>query len=166
MGSQVSINHITIRTDFRSGDIGYITYLHGILYKQEYDYGIEFESYVAAGLSEFYENYDPDRNRVWVCEHDSQIIGFLLLMDRGEAAQLRYFLIRPEYRGIGLGNKLMALYMEFFYKCDYKSSYLWTTQELDTAAYLYLKHGFKLTEEKQSTAFGKPVVERKYELVA
>jgi len=87
-------------------------------------------------------------------------------MDRGEAAQLRYFLIRPEYRGIGLGNKLMALYMEFFHECDYESSYLWTTQELHAAAYLYLKHGFQLTEEKESTAFGKRVVEQKYELVA
>ena len=105
--------------------------------------------------------YDP---LYWVFEHDDQIIGFLLLMDRGEAAQLRYFLIRPEYRGIGLGKKLMELYIEFFHKCDYKSSYLCTTQELDTAAYLYLKHGFKLTEEKESTAFGKRVVERKYEL--
>jgi peptidyl-dipeptidase Dcp len=120
---------------------------------------------VAAGLSEFYKNYDPDRNRVWVCEHDGQIIGFLLLMDRGEAAQLRYFLIRPEYRGMGLGKRLIELYMEFFYKCGYKSSYLWTTHELDTATHLYRKHGFEHTAEKESTAFGKPLVEQKYELV-
>ena len=165
MSSEVSIKDITIRTHLRPGDIGYVTYLHGILYKQEYDYGIEFESYVAAGLYEFYKNYDPEKNRVWVCEHDGQMIGFLLLMARGEAAQLRYFLIRPEYRGLGLGKKLMELYMEFFHQCGYKSSYLWTTHELDTAASLYQKHGFKLMEEKESTAFGKPLVERKYELV-
>ena len=164
MSSEASISHITIRTDLRSGDIGYVTYLHGILYKQEYDYGIEFESYVAAGLSEFYEKYDPARNRVWVCEHNGQMIGFLLLMDRRESAQLRYLLIRPEYRGMGLGKKLMELYMEFFCQCGYQSSYLWTTHELDTAAHLYQKHGFKLTEGKESTAFGKSLVERKYEL--
>jgi peptidyl-dipeptidase Dcp len=163
--SEVNINDITIRTDLRAGDIGYVIYLHGILYKREYDYGIGFESYVAAGLFEFYKNYNPDRNRVWVCEHNSQIVGFLLLMNRGEAAQLRYFLICPEYRGIGLGKRLMELYMEFFYHCGYKSSYLWTTHELETAARLYQRHGFRLTEEKESTVFGKPLVERKYELV-
>ena len=162
----VDINDISIRTDLRSGDIGYVTYLHGILYQQEYGYGIEFESYVAAGLSEFYREYDPARSRVWVCEHVSKIIGFLLLMDRGEAAQLRYFLIHPDYRGLGLGRKLMGLYMEFLYQCGYTSSYLWTTNELATAASLYQKHGFRLAEEKQSSAFGKPLVERKYELVA
>lgn len=165
MNSKVSINDITIRTDLRSGDLGYVTYLHGILYQQEYGYGIEFESYVAAGLCEFYKNYNPERNRIWVCEHNGQMIGFLLLMDRGEMAQLRYFIIRPEYRGTGLGKKLMELYMVFFYQCGYRSSYLWTTHELDTAAHLYQKHGFKLTEEKESTAFGKPLVEQKYELI-
>jgi GNAT superfamily N-acetyltransferase len=165
VNSELISNDITIRTDLRSGDIGYVIYLHGILYKREYDYGIEFESYVAAGLFEFYENYYPDRIRVWVCEHNDQIVGFLLLMNRGEAAQLRYFLIRPEYRGIGLGKRLMELYMEFFRQCGYKSSYLWTTHELETAARLYQRHGFKLAEEKKSTVFGKPLIEQKYELV-
>ena len=165
MNKKIDLNDITIRTHLRSGDIGYIIYLHGILYSREYDYGLAFESYVAEGLSEFYQNYSPDRDRVWVCEHDDEIIGFLLLMDRGEAAQLRYFLICPDYRGIGLGNKLMDLYMEFFNQCGYKSSYLWTTHELDTAAYLYEKHGFNLVEEKESISFGKPLFERKYELI-
>jgi len=45
---------IVIRTELKAGDIGYVTYLHGILYKKEYNYSISFESYVAAGLHEFY----------------------------------------------------------------------------------------------------------------
>jgi GNAT superfamily N-acetyltransferase len=161
----MDINDISIRTDLRSGDLGYVAYLHGILYEREYDYGVAFEAYVAAGLVEFYTNYDPARNRVWVCEHDERIVGFLLLMDRGDAAQLRYFLVQPEYRGIGLGKKLMELYLQFLGECGYKSSYLWTTHELDTAANLYRRHGFKLAEEKESAAFGKPLIEQKYELL-
>jgi peptidyl-dipeptidase Dcp len=93
------------------------------------------------------------------------MIGFLLLMDRGHAAQLRYFLIEPAYRGIGLGSKLMNLYMGFLHECGYKASYLWTTHELSTAAFLYKRHGFQLTEEKESTAFGKPLREQRYDLV-
>jgi peptidyl-dipeptidase Dcp len=62
MSPEASINDITIRTDLRSGDLGYVVYLHGILYKREYDYRLAFESYVAAGLSEFYKDYEPDRN--------------------------------------------------------------------------------------------------------
>jgi N-acetylglutamate synthase-like GNAT family acetyltransferase len=156
------LDDITIRTELQPGDIGYVTYLHGTLYKKEYGYGISFEAYVAQGLHEFYEQYDPDTNRVWVCEHGNKIIGFLLLMNRGEAAQLRYFILLPEYRGIGLGNKLMTFYMTFLKQCGYKSSYLWTTHELYTAAHLYKKFGFKLVEELDSTAFGKPLKENKY----
>ncbi|HEU4934001.1 MAG TPA: GNAT family N-acetyltransferase [Pyrinomonadaceae bacterium] len=91
--------------------------------------------------------------------------GFLLLMHReANAAQLRYFLLAPEYRGIGLGKRLMDLYMEFLHACGYKSSYLWTTNEQEAAASLYRRYGFVLTEEKESTAFGKALKEQRYYL--
>lgn len=163
--NKISLDDISIRTEFRPGDIGYVTYMHGALYSREYNYGLKFESYVAKGLCEFYEKYNPERNRIWACEYHDRMIGFLLLMDRGNAAQLRYFLIEPEYRGIGLGTKLLNLYMDFLQKCDYKESYLWTTHELDSAAFLYKRLGFKLTEEKESISFGKPLREQRYDLI-
>ncbi|MEW6404669.1 MAG: GNAT family N-acetyltransferase [Chloroflexota bacterium] len=163
--NKVSLNDISIRTELRPGDIGYVTYMHGALYHREYNYGLQFESYVAKGLCEFYEKYTPERNRIWACEHNARIIGFLLLMDRGKAAQLRYFLIEPEYRGIGLGARLLNLYMDFLRDCGYRESYLWTTHELSTAAFLYQRLGFKLTEEKESMAFGKPLIEQRYDLM-
>lgn len=163
--SNVSLNDISIRTQLQPGDIGYVTYMHGALYSKEYDYGLQFESYVARGLCEFYEKYNPHRNRIWACEHRDRTIGFLLLMDRGESAQLRYFLIEPEYRGLGLGSKLLSLYMDFLRECGYKRSYLWTTHELTTAAALYKRLGYQLTEEKESNSFGKSVTEQRYDLI-
>ena len=163
--NNVSLRDISIRTELRPGDLGYVIYLHGTLYSKEYGYGIQFENYVARGLCEFFEKYHPKRNRVWVCEHNDRMIGFLLLMDRGESAQLRYFLIEPEYRGIGLGSKLLKLYMDFLLECGYKVSYLWTTHELSTASFLYKRLGFQLTEEEESAAFGKPLKEQRYDLV-
>ena len=163
--NKIPLEDVSIRTELRSGDIGYVTYMHGALYHKEYNYGLQFESYVAKGLCEFYEKYHTGRNRIWACEHNNRIIGSLLLMDRGGAAQLRYFLIEPEYRGIGLGSKLLNLYLDFLRECGYRESYLWTTHELTAAAFLYHRHGFKLTEEKESTSFGKPVREQRYDLV-
>ena len=156
---------ISIRTELKSGDIGHVVYLHGLLYKQEYDYGIEFESYVAAGLHEFYMNYDKARDRVWICEYRDEIVGFLLLMHReNNSAQLRYFILKPGFRGIGLGKKLMDLYINFLKEKKYQSSYLWTTSELPAAASLYKRYGFRLTKEIQSSSFGKPVIEQRYDL--
>lgn len=77
--------------------------------------------------------------------------------------QLRYFLIRPGYRGIG--GRLMDLEMQFVRERGYRSVCLWTVDELPVATALYRKHGFALTEEKPSTAFGKPLREQRCDLV-
>src|SRR5688572_4497064 len=142
------------------------SYRHGKLYGDENNYGVRFEAYVAGGLQEFYENYDPNKDRVWICEHDGRMIGFLLLMHReNNAAQLRYFYLEPEYRGIGLGKKLMQQFISLLKEKGYSSSYLWTTHEQQAAAALYSRHGYVLTEEKESLAFGKPLIEQKFELM-
>lgn len=161
----LKLNDIKIRNELKPGDIGWVIFLHGSLYSSEYNYGIEHETYVASGLCEFYKNYNPLKERVWICEHNNRIIGFLLLREKDNAAQLRYFLIEKKYRGMGLGKKLIDLFLEFFNEKNYKRAFLWTTNELHTAAHLYKKAGFKLTQEKESTAFGKKLTEQRYDLI-
>jgi ribosomal protein S18 acetylase RimI-like enzyme len=157
--------NVSIRTELKPGDLGYVVYRHGKLYAQENGYGIAFEAYVAAGLAEFYQSYDAEKDRVWICEEGDKIIGFLLLMHRGEtAAQLRYFYLEPNRRGIGLGSELMRLFMDFLKEKGYQSAYLWTTNEQTAAASLYERYGFQLTEEKESNAFGKPLIEQRFDL--
>lgn len=158
--------NISIRTELKSGDLSFIAYRQAILYNQENNYGISFEAYVLQGLGEFYENYDTEKDCIWVCENVGKIIGFLLLMHRNsETAQLRYFYLEPEFRGIGLGNKLMKLFIDFLKDKNYKFAYLWTTNEQIAAAQLYEKFGFKLTEEKESSAFGKELIEQRFDLL-
>jgi len=170
--NEISLQDISIRTELRPGDIGDIMSMHGRLYHQEYGYTLPFEGYVANSLGEFIEKYNPARNRIWACEHkrsspadNQRLIGSLVLMDRGQAAQLRYFLLEPEYRGMGLGSKLMELFMEYLHGCGYKSSYLWATEQQVAAAKLYKRYGYQLTEEKPSTAFGIPLIEQRYDLI-
>lgn len=165
MTKAIAIENISIRTELKSGDLGYVIYRHGKLYNDENAYGLSFEAYVARGLAEFYQSYDKEKDCVWVCEDGEIIIGFLLLMHRNnDSAQLRYFYLEPEYRGIGLGSKLMRLFMDFLTEKGYKSAYLWTTNEQISAAKLYERYGFKLTEEKESNAFGKPLIEQRFDL--
>lgn len=159
------LDDITIRHELAPGDPGYVMYLHGQYYRYEHAYGIGFESYVALGIHEFLAGYDPEKDRVWICEHDDRIIGSLVLMHRDDdAAQLRYFLVLPGYTGIGLGKHLMDRFVEFLRERRYRSAFLWTTDEQTTAIALYRKYGFVYTDEKPSTAFGKPLQEQRYEL--
>jgi len=160
----MNLNEMKIRTELRPGDLGYVIYRHGILYSREYGYGLSFEAYVGEGIIEFYRSYDPEADRAWICEHGDRIIGFLLLMHRENGvAQLRYFYLEPEYRGMGLGKKLMELYMDFMTARGYRSSYLWTTHELGAAASLYMRYGFRLAEQNESGAFGKQLREQRYD---
>jgi peptidyl-dipeptidase Dcp len=160
----ISLKDITIRNNLEPGDIGYITYLHGKLYAEEFGYGVDFEAYVARGLHEFYVNYQQAKDGVWICEHNQKVVGFLALMNRGKAAQLRYFIILPEYRGIGLGNKLMEIFLQYLEEAGYRSAYLLTSPELEAATHLYRKFGFSLVEEVQTVHFEQPELLHKYEL--
>jgi peptidyl-dipeptidase Dcp len=157
--------NVSIRTELRAGDLGYVIYRHGKLYYQEKGYGIGFEAYVAQGLAEFYRSYDAGRDRVWICEDEDKIVGFLLAAHRGaETAQFRFFYLEPEYRGIGLAGKMMQLFMDFLKEKNYRSAYLVTTDEQLAGIKLYERYGFTLTEEKPSNTFGKPLVEQRYDL--
>lgn len=154
-----------MRTELRPGDIGYVTHMHGRSYAEEYNYGIEFEAYVAEGLAEFYRQYDTAKDRVWIAEDNGRIVGFILLMNRGTAAQLRYFILEKDYRGLGLGARMMQMFMDAVRELGYESAYLWTAGGLDASAHLYRKHGFVLTEEKVTQNFGIEATEQRYELV-
>ena len=163
LGEPVEKKEVTIRTRLEPGDLGYIAYLHGRIYDKENQFGLGFESYVLEGLGEFGTQYDPEKDRVWVCERGPEKVGFLVGMHRGEALQLRYFILLPEYRGMGLGKRLMDLFMEYVRERGYSRAYLWTTNEQYAAVSLYTRYGFRSVEEKQSMAFGKPLIERRYE---
>ena len=58
---------VTIRTDLKPGDIGYVIYLHGVLYAEEYGFNHTFEPYVAGPLAEFARSHNH-RERIWVVE--------------------------------------------------------------------------------------------------
>jgi N-acetylglutamate synthase-like GNAT family acetyltransferase len=161
----ISIEEIKVRNHLQSGDLGYLIYLHGDMYSKEHGFDLNFEAYVTETVLEFYRNYDPEKDRVWICEHEGAIIGTLVLMHRGEqTAQLRYFLIRPEYRGIGLGKKLMAELMHSLEELGYTSAYLLTTGDLHAAASLYTRYGFTLTDDRETHTFGMKLQEQRYDL--
>ncbi|MCS3733194.1 GNAT family N-acetyltransferase [Mucilaginibacter dorajii] len=164
MSAMLNVNDINIRTELQPGDLGYIAYLHGEMYARECGYGLNFESYVLQGLGDFARQYDVAKDRVWICEHNQQIVGVLIAVDRGSALQLRYFIFRPEFRGLGLGKKLMTEFINHMKKREITDAYLWTTNEQHAAITLYERYGFKLTEEKVSAEFDKELIERRYDL--
>jgi GNAT superfamily N-acetyltransferase len=156
---------ITIRTGLKPGDLGYITYLHGRIYHDEYGFDTTFEPYVARPLSELSLAEDQSRQQVWIVEMDGKIVGSIAVVDAGEnEAQLRWLLLTKETRGMGLGKKLMNEAVDFCREKGYTKIFLWTIDALQAARGLYLKNGFNLTEEKRHFMWGIEVNEQRYDL--
>jgi peptidyl-dipeptidase Dcp len=155
-----------IRTTLLPGDLSFLISSHTEYYSRELGYTEKFEYYVAKSAVEFYEAYVPNRSRIWIVEDEKgQRLASLVLQERGLEAQLRYFLILPEFQGKGLGRKLLNQFMAFAREKGYLSSYLWTTEEQEVAVQLYESFGYRMVEELPSSTVGKPLIERKYELV-
>lgn len=158
------LSDVTIRNTLSPGDLGLIAAIHGDIYAKECGYGLNFEAYVLKGLGEFAQQYDPKKDKLWLCEHDNRVVGCLVAQHRADAVQLRYFIFLPEYRGIGLGKKLMGEFVAFMTSIGCKRAYLWTTEDQQSAIALYERYGFVLSEQRLSDAFEKELTEQKYEL--
>lgn len=154
-----------LRYSLRPGDIGYLTCLHGTVYAREYGYDTTFEAYVAGGLAEFVQSFNPKRDRIWLAEAKHHIIGSVAIVGCSKLkAQLRWFFVHPDYRGHGIGGKLLKEGLQFSKRRRYRTVFLWTTSELDAARHLYIDSGFKKTKEKEHMIWGKKIREERYDV--
>jgi GNAT superfamily N-acetyltransferase len=139
--------------------------LHGKVYADEYGYDQGFEAYVAKGLAEFIERFDPHADRLWVASTNGRVIGSIAIVKQpGQDAQLRWFFVAPEQRGHGLGTVLLTKAIEFCKEHHYPRVILWTTSDLKAAHHMYVTAGFRKTLQKAHHGWGKDLVEECYEL--
>jgi GNAT superfamily N-acetyltransferase len=158
------LDAVTIRTELWPGVIGKVISLHGTLYEQESGFDVTFEAYVAGPLAEFVLR-GSTRERLWIADRDRQVIGCVAIVAAAdEVAQLRWFLVDPSARGLGLGKRLLNDAVAFSRDHGYRSIILWTVRSLTAAAHLYRAAGFRKVEEKPGHNWGVDVVEEKYEL--
>ena len=161
-----SLKTVTIREELVPGDLGYLAYLHAKIYYAECGYDLEFEGYVCKTFYEFTKRYSEERDRFFIAEQDGSIIGNIAILGHSEEeAQLRWFLIQPESRGIGLGHKLFEKAMEFCRKKGYKKVWLLTTDDQEKATAMYAREGFQLISEEHIHMWGRELIERRYELL-
>jgi GNAT superfamily N-acetyltransferase len=161
----LSVLKWTLRHSLRPGDIGYLTYLHGTVYAREYGYDTTFDAYVAGGLAEFVESFDPKKDRIWLAEAKHRIVGSIAIVGRPRRrAQLRWFFVHPDYRGHGLGRQLLKEALRFSMRQKYRTVFLWTTSELEASHHVYSNSGFKRTHAKEHRLWGRTIREERYDL--
>lgn len=162
---ETPVSDIHIRYNLLPGDVGYLIYLHGQLYAKESGYNLEFEAYVCKTFYEFLPTYNPAKDRIFLAIADNQIVGSVAILGSSRhLAQLRWFLIHPDYRGRGLGKKLLQEAIVFCREKDYQKVYLMTTSMQETAIALYKNAGFRKTGEKYLQLWGQQLYEQRYDM--
>lgn len=164
-GEQGKTEFYSVRSH-KPGDIGYITYRHGVIYAIEYQLDETFEAYVAKYMAEFIENYDRTKDHLWIVEKGTEIIGSIAIVKKdNKVAQLRWLLVEPYLRNKGIGTKLIHEAISFSKSQGYQKIILGTFSDLKIARKLYSKNGFQLIESKSHHIWGQDLTEEQWEMI-
>jgi GNAT superfamily N-acetyltransferase len=149
---------VIIKNEIGIEGIRHIITRHRILY-DEFGFNDEFGDYVEKTLSEPFE-------RLWIAEIDEAFAGCIgIVKTDSDNAQLRWFLVEPNARGMGIGKRLMQELIDFCRAKGYKNIFLWTVNKLPAARKIYEAFDFRLTESKSETLlWGQILSEQRWDL--
>jgi DNA-binding MarR family transcriptional regulator/GNAT superfamily N-acetyltransferase len=140
----------------RAGDYGWVIERHGAIYASEFHYDETFEAFVAEGVARFVKQHDARRETALIAEHGGRRVACAFVVrDSAKVARLRFFLVDPEFRGGGIGGRLLDQAIVLARAHDYDRMVLWTQSILTSAISLYRSRGFALSREEPYEGFGR-----------
>ena len=146
---------VQLRSHYRPGDWGWVIERHGALYAAEQGWGERFEALVARLVAEFARAYDPARDHFWIAERGEERLGSVFLARETETAcRLRFFLVDPEARGMGIGCRLVEACINRAHDVGYDRMVLATHHVLLPARRIYAAAGFHLVSALPDPDFG------------
>jgi len=152
-------------TGYFPGAVGKITELHAVYYHDHWGFDISFETQVGRELSEFLSGFSPERDGFWLAMLNGAFAGAVAIDgSQAEGARLRWFIVRPELQGAGVGTALVRKAVDFCRAAGHKKVFLWTFKGLEAARIVYEREGFTLIEEHEVAQWGSVIEEQKFEL--
>ena len=120
------MSEITLRR-FTPEDTNWLVRQHGEHYAHAEGFDDSFGILVREILEAFVAAHDPARERGWIAVQAGQRLGSIFCVRQdAETAKLRLFLLVPEARGQGLGQRLLDACMEYARDTGYARMVLWT----------------------------------------
>ena len=154
---------------YRAGALAQTVQLHMAYYASQWDFGVAFETKVAAEMAEFLGRMDTRRD-LYLAAFDAsgEMLGTITIdgKDAGaEGAHLRWFITGDAARGTGLGRELLQRAVDFCDQAGYARIYLTTFAGLEAARHLYESFGFHLVSEADVDQWQGGVREQRFERV-
>ena len=155
---------ISIRP-FTQSDIEYVISRHKTLYYAERHLSDVFSAYVDRIVYEFADKFDPETDCLNILEFNGVPAGSIAVAKvDGSTAQIRFFMLEPEMRKRGYGNRLMDLALDFCREKGYKKVFLLTITAQVVARHIYETHGFHRIWSRDKSEWGEGVVEERWDL--
>lgn len=153
-----------ILANLRIGDAGWLIMRHGELYAAEEGFDASFEPLVARILAEFLDTHDSDQERGWIARAGNRRLGSIFCVQgpSPDTAKLRLFLLEPEARGVGLGQRLLDTCVGFARAAGYARMNLWTHESHRAACALYARNGFSCVRAIPVRSFGRDLIEQEW----
>lgn len=155
---------ITIRP-FTQSDIEYVISRHKTLYYAERHLSGTFSAYVDEIVYRFVDHFNPRTDCLNILECNGVPAGSIAIAKAEDAtAQLRFFMLEPEMRQRGYGNRLMDMALDFCREKGYKKVFLLTITAQVIARHVCETHGFHKVSSTDKSEWGDGVVEERWEL--
>lgn len=149
--------------EYRPGDPSRAAYFYFRVFADQFDFNGTVEQYFISNMAELWD--DPDGNMLWIAEKDGQVVGSIMIINKGNGVgQLRFFGVDANTQGEHIDKRLMDRAMSFCKEKGYKHVYLWTIDICEAARHLYGKYGFYLTDTKSNTTWAAyPMTEERWD---
>lgn len=155
---------ITIRP-FTQSDIEYVISRHKTLYYAERHLSRTFSAYVDEIVYHFVHNFNSKTDCLKILECNGVPAGSIAIAKADDStAQLRFFMLEPEMRQRGYGNRLMNMALDFCKEKGYKKVFLLTITAQVIARHVYETHGFYRAASYDKSEWGHGVIEERWEL--
>lgn len=151
---------------YQKEDIEYVIDRQLSLYESERHFTTDiWKNYLTQGVLALVERFDSEKDCMFILECDGSPSGCVAITHAEDnVAQLRYFFLEPELRGLGVGAALLNKALEFCRQKKYAHVFLWTVSAQESARILYKNAGFEITETDENENWGTPVLEERWDL--
>lgn len=164
--------HLTLATTeinirpYKEEDVEYVIDRQLSLYESERNFTSEiWKKYLINGVLSLIHKFNPEKDCMFILDNNGKQSGCIAITHTEEnTAQLRYFFLEPELRGLGAGQRLLNMALDFSREKGYTHIFLWTVSAQEIARKLYGKAGFEITETVENAEWGVTVLEERWDM--
>ena len=149
----------------RIGDVSLVAQRSIASAIEEFELGGSCETVMLTAAAHFLNQYDAERECVWIAERSGVPVGCVFVRQVSEqSAELLLLHVESQARGIGIGRRLLSEAIAFATRAGYGTLQLEMLDVMKTARLLFHAAGFRHESEVSDPQFGRAMQQQTWRL--